>query len=72
MKYLVTLMKCEETELMKTQEEILSKIKELENDTNLLKNMMKNSTDPEIKFDYIKSIFKIQREIRLLQWILEG
>lgn len=57
---------------MKTQEEILSKIKELENDTNLLKNMMKNSTDPEIKFDCIKSIFKIQREIRLLQWILEG
>nr|DAY20534.1 MAG TPA: hypothetical protein [Caudoviricetes sp.] len=57
---------------MKTQEEILSKIKELKNDTNLLKNMMKNSTNPEIKFDCIKSIFKIQREIRLLQWVLEG
>ena len=57
---------------MKTQEEILSKIKELKNDTNLLKNKMKNSTNPEIKFDCIKSIFKIQREIRLLQWVLEG
>lgn len=57
---------------MKTQEEILSKIKELKNDTNLLKNMMKNSTNPEIKFDCIKSIFKIQREIRLLKWVLEG
>lgn len=57
---------------MKTQEQICQKIKELKNDTNLLKNMMKNSTDPEIKFDCIKSIFKIQREIRLLQWVLEG
>ena len=57
---------------MKTQEQICQKIKELKNDTNLLKNMMKNSTDHEIKFDCIKSIFKIQREIRLLQWVLEG
>ena len=57
---------------MKTQEEILSKIEELQNDIKLLKNMMKNSTDPEIKFDCIKSIFKIQREIRLLKWVLEG
>lgn len=53
---------------MKTQEQICQKIKELKNDTNLLKN----STDSEIKFDCIKSIFKIQREIRLLQWVLEG
>ena len=57
---------------MKTQEEILAKIEELQNDIKLLKNMMKNSTDSEIKFDCIKSIFKIQREIRLLKWVLEG
>ena len=57
---------------MKTQEQIFQKIKELENDINLLKNMMRKSTDSEIKFDCIKSIFKIQREIRLLQWVLEG
>ena len=57
---------------MKTQEEIYQKIKELENDTKLLKNMMKKSNDSEIKFDYIKSILKIQREIRLLNWVLEG
>lgn len=57
---------------MKTQEQICQKIKELKNDTNLLKNMMKNSTDPEIKFDCIKSILKIQSKIRLLKWILEG
>lgn len=57
---------------MKTQEEIYQKIKELENDTNLLKNMMKKSNDSEIKFDCIKSIFKIQRGIRLLKWVLEG
>lgn len=50
---------------MKTQEEIYQKIEELQNDTKLLKNMMKNSTDSddsEIKFDCIKSIFKIQRK----------
>ena len=57
---------------MKTQEQICQKIKELENDTNLLKNMMKNSTNPEIKFDCLKSIFKIRREIDLLNWVLEG
>ena len=57
---------------MKTQEEILSKIKELENDVKSLKNMMRNSTEFEIKIDCLKSIFKIQREIRLLQWVLEG
>ena len=57
---------------MKTQEEILSKIEELQNDIKLLKNMIKNSTNPEIKFDCLKSIFKIQREIDLLNWVLEG
>ena len=57
---------------MKKQKQIQQKLEELENDVKLLKNMMKNSTDPEIKFDCIKSIFKIQREIRLLQWVLEG
>ena len=57
---------------MKTQEEILSKIEELRNGIKLLKNMIKNSTNPEIKFDCLKSIFKIQREIDLLNWVLEG
>lgn len=57
---------------MKTQEQIQQKLEELENDTKLLKNMMKKSTDPEIKFDCIKSISKIQRVIRLLKWVLEG
>ena len=57
---------------MKTQEQICQKIKELKNDTNLLKNMMKNSTNYKMKIDYLKSIFKIQREIGLLKWVLEG
>ena len=57
---------------MKTQEEILSKIEELQNDIKLLKNMIKSSTNSEIKFDCLKSIFKIQREIDLLNWVLEG
>lgn len=57
---------------MKTQEQIQQKLEELENDTKLLKNMMRKSTDPAIKFDCIKSISKIQRWIRLLKWVLEG
>ena len=57
---------------MKTQEEILSKIKELENDIKSIKNIMKNSTNYKMKIDYLKSIFKIQREIDLLNWVLEG
>lgn len=57
---------------MKTQEEILSKIKELENDIKSIKNFMKNSTNYKMKIDYLKSIFKIQREIDLLNWVLEG
>lgn len=57
---------------MKTQEQIQQKLEELENDTKLLKNMMRKSTDPGIKFDCIKSISKIQSKIRLLKWILEG
>jgi len=57
---------------MKTQEEILSKIKELENDIKSIKNIMENSTNYKMKIDYLKSIFKIQREIGLLKWVLEG
>ena len=57
---------------MKTKEEIQQKLEELKNDIKLLKNMMKNSTDFEIKLDCIKSIFKIQGEIDLLNWVLEG
>ncbi|ERT47671.1 hypothetical protein ABVN58_05720 [Fusobacterium polymorphum] len=56
---------------MKTQEEILSKIKELENDIKPIKNIMENSTNYKMKIDYLKSIFKIQREIDLLNWVLE-
>ncbi|WP_336182783.1 hypothetical protein [Fusobacterium polymorphum] len=56
---------------MKTQEEILSKIKELENDIKSIKNIMENSTNYKMKIDYLKSIFKIQREIGLLKWVLE-
>ena len=58
--------------LIKTQEEILSKIKELENDIKSIKNIMENSTNYKMKIDYLKSIFKIQREIDLLNWVLEG
>ena len=57
---------------MKTQEEILSKIKELENDIKSIKNIMENSTNYKMKIDYLKIIFKIQREIDLLNWVLEG
>lgn len=57
---------------MKTQEQIQQKLEELENNIKLLKNMMRKSTDPAIKFDFIKSIFNIQRETSLLKWVLEG
>lgn len=57
---------------MKTREQIQQKLEELKNDAKLLKNMMRKSTDPGIKFDCIKSISKIQRGIRLLKWVLEG
>ena len=57
---------------MKTQEEILSKIKELENDIKSIKNIMENSTNYKMKIYYFKSIFKIQREIDLLNLVLEG
>lgn len=57
---------------MKKQEEILSKIRELENDIKSIKNIMENSTNYKTKIDYFKSIFKIQREIDLLNWVLEG
>ena len=62
----------EGVELMKKQEEILSKIRELENDIKSIKNIMENSTNYKTKIDYFKSIFKIQREIDLLNWVLEG
>lgn len=57
---------------MKKQEEILSKIRELENDIKSIKNIMENSTNYKTKIDYLKSIFKIRREIDLLNWVLEG
>lgn len=57
---------------MKTQEEIYQKIRELENDIKSIKNIMENSTNYKMKIDYLKSIFKIQREIDLLNWVLEG
>ena len=56
---------------MKTQEQIQQKLEELENNIKLLKNMMRKSTDPAIKFDCIKSIFNTQRETSLLKWVLE-
>ena len=57
---------------MKTKEEIQQKLEELENDAKLLKNMMRKSTNPAIKFDCIKSISKTQKGISLLKWVLEG
>lgn len=57
---------------MKKQEQIQQKLEELKNEVKLLKNMARNSTDPMIKIDCIKSILKIQSKIRLLKWILEG
>ena len=57
---------------MKTQEEILSKIKELENDIIEFKNIIENSKDWAEKSDYETLIFESKKQISLLKWVLEG
>ena len=56
---------------MKTQEEILSKIEELENDIAEFKDVINNSTEWDIKSDYNSLIFEVEKKISLLNWVLE-
>lgn len=58
-------------ELMKTQEEIHQKIKELENDITEFKNIINNSTEWDVKSDYETLIFEVEKKISLLKWVLE-
>ena len=57
---------------MKTQEEIYQKIKELENDIAEFKDVINNSTEWDIKSDYNRLIFEVEKKISLLKWVLEG
>ena len=56
---------------MKIQEEILSKIEELENDIAEFKDVINNSTEWDIKSDYNRLIFEVEKKISLLNWVLE-
>ena len=56
---------------MKTQEEILSKIEELENEIAEFKDVINNSTEWDIKSDYNSLIFEVEKKISLLNWVLE-
>lgn len=56
---------------MKTQEEIYQKIKELENDIAEFKDVINNSTEWDIKSDYNRLIFEVEKKISLLKWVLE-
>ena len=62
----------EGVELMKTQEEIYQKIRELENDIAEFKDVINNSTEWDIKSDYTSLIFEVEKKISLLNWVLEG
>ena len=62
----------EGVELMKTQEEIYQKIRELENDIAEFKDIINNSTDWAEKSDYNRLIFEVEKKISLLNWVLEG
>ena len=62
----------EGVELMKTQEEIYQKIRELENDIIEFKNIIENSKDWAEKSDYETLIFEVEKKISLLKWVLEG
>ena len=59
-------------ELMKTQEEIYQKIRELENDIAEFKDIINNSTDWAEKSDYNSLIFEVEKKISLLNWVLDG
>ena len=63
--------KNEEVELVKTQEEIYQKIRELENDIIEFKNIIENSKDWAEKSDYETLIFEVEKKISLLKWVLE-
>ncbi|WP_339004274.1 hypothetical protein LDK17_02600 [Fusobacterium polymorphum] len=56
---------------MKTQEEIYQKIRELENDKAEFKDVINNSTEWDIKSDYNRLIFEVEKKISLLKWVLE-
>lgn len=57
---------------MKTQEEIYQKIRELENDIAEFKDIINNSTEWDVKSDYNRLIFEVEKKISLLNWVLEG
>lgn len=57
---------------MKTQGDIYQKIRELENDIAELKDIINNSTEWDIKSDYNRLIFEVEKKISLLNWVLEG
>ena len=59
-------------ELMKTEEKIYQRIKELENDITEFKNIINNSTEWDVKSDYETLIFEVEKKISLLKWVLEG
>lgn len=61
----------EGVELMKTQEKIYQKIKELENDISEFKDIINNSTEWDVKSDYNSLIFEVEKKISLLKWVLE-
>mgnify|MGYP001014606935 CR=1 FL=1 len=64
--------KNEEVELVKKEEEIYQKIRELENDIIEFKNIIENSKDWAEKSDYETLIFEVEKKISLLKWVLEG
>nr|DAW80873.1 MAG TPA: hypothetical protein [Caudoviricetes sp.] len=64
--------KNEEVELVKKEEEIYQKIRELENDIAEFKDIINNSTDWAEKSDYNSLIFEVEKKISLLNWVLEG
>lgn len=63
--------KNEEVELVKKEEEIYQKIRELENDIAEFKDIINNSTDWAKKNDYDRLIFEVEKKISLLNWVLE-
>ncbi|PGH21769.1 hypothetical protein RN96_00615 [Fusobacterium polymorphum] len=63
--------KNEEVELVKKEEEIYQKIRELENNIAGFKDIINNSTDWAEKSDYYRLIFEVEKKISLLNWVLE-
>ena len=57
---------------MKTQEEILSKIEELENDIAEFKDVINNSTEWDIKSDYNRLIFEVEKKNLIIKLGIGG